>query len=140
MTYFLCFFNFNNFKLGQNWREFGSLKAVNKRSVESKKFFNAKKKWKRIIWAQMEYFWQLQELFQGYRLFFLVCFYSIYQKERFTCPQCKNCRIFPSLFTWNQSWQIISLKICLFYKFRSSAFWFLCVFIFTLLEAWNLPQ
>ena len=39
----------SNFKLGQNWREFGILKAVNKRSVESKKFFNAKKKWKRII-------------------------------------------------------------------------------------------
>ena len=60
----LCFFNFNNFKLGQNWREFGFLKAVNKRSVESKKFFNAKKKWKRIIWAHWSTFGSFRSFFK----------------------------------------------------------------------------
>ena len=64
LTHFLCFFNFNNFKLGQNWREFGFLKAVNKRSVESKKFFNAKKKWKRIIWAHWSTFGSFRSFFK----------------------------------------------------------------------------
>ena len=138
MTHFLCFFNFNNFKLGQNWREFGFLKAVNKRSVESKKFFNAKKKWKRIIWAHWSTFGSFRSFFKVIGFSFLFVSLAFTKKKGLHVHSVEIAEFFPSLFTWNQSWQIVSLKICQFYKFRSFAFWFLCVF--TLLEAWNLPE